>query len=224
MQLFLPKLNLWCLFILCTSLLISCSDFATDDRKSVNLILKKDGKMYLFSRLGTFITKNNLDKNQSPKTMQSTRIIKKKGELYTEPQHIKDLANLISGNYILHDYQEKAFDGYITGGKHDVYDKKYDSEHTEKIGQTISTANIYLTDIDQNRKHHISWQRSPNQIPIKNCIEMTLWVDKSYKPGERTAAKDNFIMINLNDLVEFYDPTIKLDYVEEEEILYIIVD
>ena len=189
MKLYTHKKNLWCLLILCASLLLSCSDFATDDRKSVHLVVKKDGKTYLFSRLGTFITNNSLDKNQSPAIIQSTRIVKKNGKLYTESQHIKNLANLISGNYIIHNYHEKTVDGYITEGTHNIYDKEYVNEHTEKIGKINSIANIYLTDIDQKKRHHISWQRSPNQSPIRNCIEMGLWVDKSYKPGERTTAK-----------------------------------
>ena len=141
-----------------------------------------------------------------------------------EPQHIENMANLISGNYVIHDYQEKSYDGYVTEGKHKIYDKKYTNESTEKIGKMKSMASIYLNDMDQTKELHISWQRSPNQSPVKNCVEMALWVDKSYKPGERTAAKENFIMINLNDLVAFYSPKIELDYVEEEEILYIIVD
>jgi len=203
---------------------MSCVNFATDDRKSVHLILKKDGKMYMFSRLGTMITKNKLDKNESPTIVASTGIVKKDGELYTEPRYVENIVNLISGNYVIHDYEEKSFDGYITEGKHEVYNKKYDSESTERIGKMISIANIYLSNIDQTRKYHISWQRSPNQSPIMNCTEMALWVDKSYKPGERTTAMDNLIMINLNDMVEFYQPNVKLDYNEEEEILYIIVD
>jgi hypothetical protein len=188
------------------------------------LVLKKDGNTYLFSRLGTFITKNNLDKNQSPTIVQSASIVEKNGNLYTEPQHVKNIANLISGNYILHEYQEKTVDGYCTEGTHDIYDKKYVSEYSEKIGEINSIANIYLTDLNQKSIHHISWQRSPNQIPIKNCTEIALWVDKTYKPGERTIAKDNFIMINLNDLVEFYESKAKLDYAEEKGVLYIIVE
>lgn len=224
MKLFTRKKSLWCVFILGVSLLLSCTDFATDDRKSVSLILKKDGKAYLFSRLGTFITKNKLDKNESPAIVSAAAIVEKEGELYMEPQYIKDIADLISGNYVIHDYQEKSFDGYVTAGAYEVYDKKYVSESTEKIGKMISVANIYLKDIDQTKEYHIAWERSPNQSPIKNCVEMALWVDKSYKPGERTAAKEDFIMINLNDLIEFYASKVQLDYVEEEDILYIIVD
>lgn len=218
------KLNLLCLLLLCISLLISCTEFASDDRKSVNLLLKKDSKKYLFSSLGTMITKNSLDKNESPPIVESTRIVVKEGKLYIEPKHLENIVNLISGNYLIHDYPEKSFDGYVTEGKHKVFDKKYGSESTEKIGKMISTANIYISDIEQTKKYHISWQRNPNQSPLKNCIEMALWVDRTYKPGERTAAKDNLIMINLNDIVEFYNSTVKLDYVEEEENLYIIID
>ena len=224
MKLHLSQLCLWCLLISCGSLLLSCTDFATDERKNVHMVLKKDGKTYLFSSFGTFITKNSLNKNESPRIIKSITIVEKQDSIYTEPQHLKNIASLISGNYIIHDHPEKTIDGYITVGAHDIYDKEYVSEHTEEIGKMVSMVNIYLTDVDQTRKHHISWQRSPNQVPINNCTKMALWVDKSYKPGERTAAKEHFIMINLNDLADFFNPKIKLDYVEEEEILYIIVD
>jgi hypothetical protein len=224
MKLFSLKNNHWCLFILSVSLLLSCTDFATDDRKNVSFILKKDGKSYLFSRLGTFITKNSLDKNESPPVVTSARIVEKDGKLYMEPQYIKNIANLISGNYVLHDYQEKSFDGYVTEGEHDVYDKKYANESTAEIGKMASIAHIYLKDIEERREYHISWQRSPDQSPIKNCVELSLWVDKSYKPGERTAAKEKFIMIGLDNLVEFFPSKVKLDYVKDEEVLYLIVD
>ncbi|MEM7086737.1 MAG: hypothetical protein AAF489_11175 [Bacteroidota bacterium] len=221
MTLLARKTLLFCSFIVGTSLLFSCANFATDERKSVQLILKKDNKMYLFSSLGTMITKNSLDKNESPPILNATRIVKKNNELYVEPQHLENMVDLISGNYVLHDFQEKSFDGYVTRGRYKVYDKKYSSESTEKIGQMASTANIYLNNMDQSKTYHISWQRSPNQIAIENCTEMALWVDKSYKPGERVVSQDKFIMIKLNDIVEFYHSNVTLEY-DDDGILYFI--
>lgn len=215
------KNSLWCVLFLSASLLLSCSDFASDDRKSVDVILKKDGKVYLFSALGTFITESKLNKNESPPVVASTRIVEKDNKLFVEPQYVEAMSNLISGNYVLHNHLEKSFDGYVTEGKHKLYDKSYTNKSTEKIGEMNSIANIFLKDINQTREHHISWQRNPNQSPLKNCVEMALWVDKSYKPGERTAAKEDFIMINLNDLVQFYNSNIRLDYDEKEEVLYL---
>ena len=221
-NLFIGKLNRLCLLIFFAGLLTACS--TSDDRKVVNLILKKDNKAYLFSSLGTFITKNSLDKKTSPPIVQTTKIIEDEGKLFVQPTHLKDIVSLISGNYILHDYQEKSFDGYVTEGEFDVFDKKYGSESTEKIGEMISTANIYLADTGKTKEFHISWQRQPKQKPLKNCIEMSVWADRSYKPGETTVVKEDNIVVNLSEIVEFFKSDIKLDYIEDDAILYIIID
>lgn len=212
------------LLIFSSSLFLSCGDFATDDRKNVNLVLKKEGKTYLFSPMGTMITKNKLDNNESPPIVTNTQIVKKNENLYVEPRHLENIAAILSGNYVVHDYQEKSYDGYITKGKLDIYNNKYSNQSTEKIGKMISTANIYLMDIEQTKKHQISWQRKPSQSPTQNCVEMNLWADRSYKPGNRTVALEKFIMVDLNDIVEFYDSKTKLDYNKEDEILYFLAE
>ena len=45
------------------------------------------------------ITKNKLDKNESPTILTSTRIVEKKGELYVEPQYIENIARLINNGF-----------------------------------------------------------------------------------------------------------------------------
>ncbi len=223
MEKFTRKIIYWSLLIFYASMLASCSFSTSDDRKSVNLILKKDGKLYLFSTLGTFVTKNSLDKNMSPAIVETTKIVEKEGKFFVQPTHLKNIVNLISGNYVLLDYKEKSFDGYVTEGEFDVYDKKYGSESTEKIGKMISTANVFITDTSNIKKYHISWQRNPNQKPLKNCVEMSLWTDKSYKPGETSVVKEKYIMIDLNTIVEYFNFKVKLDYVKDDELLYVIV-
>ena len=64
-----------------------------------------------------------------------SRLVIKDDQLLMEPQQLKNVVSLISGNYVIHDYQEKSIDGYVTEGEHDGYDKKYSSEPTEKIGK-----------------------------------------------------------------------------------------
>lgn len=88
----------------------------------------------------------------------------------------------------------------------------------------ISTATIYLSDIDESKQHIISWQRKPKQNSKQNCTEMSLWVDRTYKPGSRTVSLEKYIMVDLNDIVKFYNSKTKLDYNEEDEILYFIVN
>lgn len=205
-------------------LFLSCSEFAADERQSVQLVLKKKAKTYLFSNLGTFITQNKIDKNEHPSITNSIRIVSKDQKLYTEPQYIKSIANLIVGNYVIHDFSSTSMNGYVTEGKREVYDKKYVDEPTDAIAVMNSIANIHLTDIAKTKDYHISWQRSPELRPLKNCVKMALWVDKSYKPGERTAAKEHLILIDLNDLVQSFDKSVTLNYVEEEGVLYFIVD
>ncbi|NQT77123.1 MAG: hypothetical protein HQ565_05375 [Bacteroidetes bacterium] len=216
------KKNLWYFLLFFAIILTSCSP--SDDRKNINLALKVDNKTYLLSSLGAFITETKLKNNESPPIIKSTRIVEVGGELFVEPSCLENIVNLISGNYILYDYKEKSFDGYVTERKYDVYDKKYSTESTEKIGEMLSITNIYLSDTAQTKELHISWQRTPNQKPLKNCLEMSLWIDCSYKPGTTTVALEKYIMIELNKIVEFYDYNIIVDYIAEDEILYVIVN
>ncbi len=216
------KINLWFFLLVFAIVLSSCSP--SDDRKSINLALKIDNKTYLLSSLGAFITEIKLKNNESPPILKSTRIVEVDGELFVEPACLENIVNLISGNYILYDYNEKSFDGYIAERKFDVYDKKYSTESTEKIGEMLSITNIYLSDTAQTKELHISWQRTPHQKPLKNCLEMSLWIDCSYKPGTTTVALEKWIMIELNRIVEFYGNNVIVDYVAEDEILYVIVN
>ena len=220
------------MLILCVSLLNSCS--FSDDRKPVTLALTKDGKTYLFNQTGSLTDKlNNIelpedfDKNTIPTVPAITekiRIVEKGDELFIEPSQLENIINLISGNYVILEQVEKSFDGYVSEDEYDIFEKKYGTASTEKIGQMLSTSDIYLSDTAQTKKFHISWERSPNQKPIKNCEEMRIWVDKSYKPGTTTVAKETFIMINLSKIVEFYDSNITINYDKKDEVLYIIVN
>lgn len=203
-------------------ILVGCD--MSDDRKLVHLAIKKDGKTYLFSNMGSFITQNSISKNESPPIMKTTQVIEEGGDIYVQTSDLEKIVNLISGNYELFSYQEKSYDGYVVEGDYEVYDKKYGTESTAKIGQMISKANVNISDTSQMKEYEISWHRSPNQKPVKNCEEMDLWVDKSYKPGTTTLAQQAYIVVNLSDIVNFYNSNVSIEYSEEDEILYVIVN
>lgn len=195
-----------------------------DERQSINIALVKNEKTYVFSSLGELITKINLDKKESPIIIKTTGIVEKNGRLYAEPSSLENIVNLLSGNYAIFDYTEKSFDGYVAATESDVFETKYSNESTEKIGEMVSTAKITLTDTQKTKEYKIEWNRSPNQKCIANCEELSLWSDKTYKPGEKTFIKEKFIVVDLLNIAEFYDPTIELKYVKEDEILYIITN
>lgn len=102
--------------------------------------------------------------------------------------------------------------------------KKYGAESTKKIGKMLSKVEVNLSDTAGTKDYAISWIRNDNQAPIKNCEEMTLWVDESYKPGTTTVTQGSFIMVKLQDIVDFYDSNVTLEYSEEDEMLYVIVN
>lgn len=102
--------------------LSACS--LSDDRKSVNLALKKDGKTYVFSMIGAVITKHHLSNGDTPSIMSPIGIVELDGELYLQAGEIEDFVNMISGNYELLPYQEQSYDGYIVEGEFKVYTKK----------------------------------------------------------------------------------------------------
>ncbi len=217
MKSFVSKFNFLYLLIFCIVLLASC-----DNRKIVNLCLKKGGKKYLMSNYGTGYTKGLLNRKESPSIVPSIWLAERGESLYIDPAYLELVNDFISGNYEIHDYQEKSFDGYITKGRHKVFEAKRSCESTEKVGEMIFVNNNYLTDINQTKRYHISWQKDPYVKAIKNCKLVSIMVKK---PGKsNTYGNRKFLMVDLNEIVKFYGSKVKLDYVEDEGVLYIVVN
>jgi len=197
----------------------SCSD----DRKLVNLALKKGEKVYL---LPYNIDKNALEKQLSeektPTISNSAQIIEDRGAIYVEPKDFEKIVNLIAGNYVLFEEKESSHDGYVALDDKDIFEYKINNVNTEKIGQQIKEGVIQIYSPSQTKSLEIVWNSLPEPKAKKNCIVKRLWVVKHPYPGKTVGDYQNAVVINLNDIVAFYDNGTILKYEESDEILYII--
>lgn len=81
---------------------------------NVNLAVKQDEAIYVFSMFGENYVKQTISKGESPTTMPSFELYSDNDSLFVKTDKIIEIYNLIAGNYIIHKYKEPAFEGYVT--------------------------------------------------------------------------------------------------------------
>lgn len=192
----------------------------------VNLALKKQGKTYVFSKLGSFITKTTLDNNESPSVFPFVQIFNDDG-LFVSPDHIEEIVNTVGGNYELFPFEEKSYDGYFTAPKNSLYSSNNVNRSTEVVGEQIRETTITLNKLEGTQVYEIVYEYNPasgEYKAIKNCKEKSFWITRSIQPGETTTSSEDFIMVNLNEIVTFYDSNLELKLNTEEQLLYIIAN
>lgn len=197
----------------------SCSD----DRKFVNLALKKGEKVYLLpSNTDKNALKKQLSKGETPTVSNSVQIIEDRGALYVEPKNFEKVVNLIAGNYVLFEEKESSHDGYVAFNDKDIFEYKVNNVNTEKIGQQIKQEIIQISNPSETKSLEIVWSSFPEPKAKKNCVVKRLWVVEHPYPGKTVGDYQNAVVINLNDIVAFYDNGTTLKYEENNKILYIV--
>ncbi|MER3376600.1 MAG: hypothetical protein RIM83_18315 [Allomuricauda sp.] len=200
-------------------LLVSCSE----DRKFVNIALKKGKEVYVVPFMADKnIIEHQLSKNETPTIFKFVQIVMDNGSLYVEPSNFERIFNVIAGNYILYKKEEKTHDGYVAFGDEEIYSFSLKPENTDKIGEQINKEVITITNTVSNKSHEIVYVRFPKPKAEKNCIVKNLWVVENPYPGKTIGSYKDAILINLNDIVDFYDNGTRLEYNKADEMLYII--
>lgn len=196
------------------------------ENKVVNLALKKNDKVYLFSVLGSFIVENSLEKKESPAAIGFIRLFQDDG-LFVAPKEIEQIANLLGGNYALYPFKEMSYDGYVTEGEESVYEKTFKNKSTANIGEQIRENRVEITHPVTAEMYEIIWNWNPKTGTIeavKNCEVKSFWTKTSIQPGETITSADDYVVVKLNNLVDFFNNGSKLEYNSEQELLYIISD
>ncbi len=85
--------------------------------------------------MGTTIVENEISKNQSPTAMAAVSVFLDEDNYFLEPDKMKDVVSVMSGNYHLHPFKEKSYDGYVTTESDAGYELTTMVESTEKIGE-----------------------------------------------------------------------------------------
>ncbi|MAU16319.1 MAG: hypothetical protein CMH46_12370 [Muricauda sp.] len=208
-------------------LLAGCFGFlllgnCSSDRKFVNIALKENHKIYLVPFFASRATlRHQLSKNEIP-AVYHMRIIEDNRELFVEPKDFEKILNLIGDNYVLFKKRESTHDGYVGFKDLDIYDYSIKNVNTDKIGQQIHKATIVITNASTNKSMEIVWKISPVPKAEKNCTNKKIWVVENPHPGETIGYYQKAVVINLNEIVDFFDNGTRLEYDKSEEILYVI--
>lgn len=190
----------------------------------VNLAIKKDGKTYVYSKLGEFFVENSIKKNESPSVMAFCKVFNDEG-LYTSPENLEDIANLLGGNYRIFPFPEASYDGYITATQNSLYTRTSKNQSTAKVGEQIRVTTVDLRNPKNNKIYSIQWEWNPSDkknIALNNCEIKTFWIKRKIDSGETVTSSEDFVMVNLNDIVKFYNDQLQLEFNPDEKLIYII--
>lgn len=200
-------------------LLTSCSG----DRKFVNLALKKDHKVYLVPFIASrVVLEQQLSENETPTIFKFLGIIEDNGELFVETKDLEKILNLIGNNYVLLRKEEKAHDGYVAFGDMNIYNYSIKTINTDKIGQQIYKPTIVVTNPSTNKTLEIVWSSIPEPTAEKNCTNKRVFVTENPYPGKTVGSYKKVVVVNLNDILDFFDNGTTLEYDKSEKILYVV--
>jgi len=205
--------------VLLLFLMVGCSD----DRKPVNLALKNGEKVYLTPLIAKKeVVALQMSQNKTPEISKSFQLVEDHGDLFVEPRNFKNVLNLIANNYTLYNKNEGVYDGYVAFEDQDVFEYTVKNINTDRIGEQLRKESILVKDMNSGKTLEIVWSNSPKTKAEKNCILKRLWVVEHPYPGKSVGDYQNSVVINLNDIVDFYDNGTSLEYDENDEILYVI--
>lgn len=190
--------------------------------ETVKIGYKTKDKTYLFSNMGGTVVKENIQRKTSPAAIPFFNIYNEDG-IWAQPQSIKELCDMMWGNFEIWPYKEKSYDGYITTGFEEIYTIKSAFESTEKIGEQLVVSTVKIKNISGKTKE-IKWSRNMKTgelNAIKNCEVRSFNIETKPSPGETVISSEDFVVVNLDELATFFGG-IKLEFDEDDMLLYII--
>ena len=194
--------------------LTSCSE----DQKTINIALKREGKTYLYSILNGQMVEQQLAQGQMPTMMNSTAIVPRKGQILMDASKINTIANILGGNIQVFDKQERSFDGYFSLGEQQIFNQSLRNEDIGEIGKVAGIMKIVLR--NELSTYNISYQITPELKAIENCEVKSLTVPYSENSTNEFTSKD-FVMVNLEDINQFFGGHYSMKYDKEASLLYL---
>jgi len=216
--------SLVCLAII-TSIFFNVKGCVSDVSPDVvNLALKKDGNVYLYSVLGSSLVEGKIAQNESPTAMAFLRVFKDEEAYFVEPERMKDLVAVFSDNYIIHNYTERSYEGYVTEKMGDAFDLSSKVESTETIGEQLYKYTVDLRN-ENGKKMNIRWsvnQKTWEKKAISNCEIHSFYKLTKPSPTESVYTNEDELVVNIADIAKFfgkgysYDREAYVLYVEEK--------
>ena len=194
------------------------------DQKVVNIAVSKQGKVYLYSLMGKQVAELQINQGDMPTIMKSTLVIPEKDVVFMSPSHLAEIANILGGNYSIIEKKEKSFDGYVVLENKKLFNQQFQNEDSGEIGKMIGKMTVSLTKSNTDKPYEIIWQIKPEQEAIKNCEVKSLWMKSTVPTDGDTYYSEDHVLVNLNDIIQFYNSKAKVIYNEGAELLYIYLE
>ncbi|MEM9077112.1 MAG: hypothetical protein AAGC43_08735 [Bacteroidota bacterium] len=222
------KLSALRLIILSVSIIGICwvfwGIFSKTESVLANLALKEEGNVYVFSLLGTNSVKQQISQNNSPAVMPFIQVFEEDGGLYVQPKDLKEIVNILCGNYRIHEYPEKSFEGYLTTTQLKCMNHFVRNENTTNIGEQIKINELSLSSPVSDSTLAIKWTMnfiSGQSVVLDNCMKKSFRVIEKPHPGQTFASTKEFVVVRLEDIAQFYANGIKFRLDSESQLLYI---
>ncbi len=191
--------------------------------KSVLIGLKKNDKVYLMPfPANRNILEEALRQNTKPIFHKSFNLIEEDGTYYMDPNQLESLVHLIADDYILYDQKEPSFDGYVLQGMRNLYSFGSQIENTKVKGEQVQHYEVTLHHNITNQTMEIGWLGYTKVKPLQNCVVKKIKDVTNPFPGTSIGSVKETIVVDLQDILDFYNNGNTLEYNEEENVLYVI--
>lgn len=181
--------------------------------EAANVALNTNGKTYLYSVMGDFIVQNSIEKGESPALAPSLEVYKNNDDFYVAPIRMKALADVMAGDTKLYEYKEPSYDGYAVSNEKVGFEMSTKVKTTETIGEQITAFTATLRNAD-GEEMRIEWEMNPSTAEYKaisNCEVKSFWVQTNPSPGETVISGEDFLVVHIDKLAEFYKCSVTYD-------------
>ncbi|MEM7483890.1 MAG: hypothetical protein AAF348_01655 [Bacteroidota bacterium] len=164
-----------------------------------------------------------LIEQKSPGVYPFLRVFYEDDNLFLEVNDLSETANLLCGNYKIHPYSEKSYQGYITLAESSCVATTFENQSTEKIGEQIRLNTVKLRNTSSEETFEVEWQQNLKSFKfeaVQGCIQKSFLISTSVQPGETVVASEDFIVVNLAEINSFYGDKAKIYLDKESRLLY----
>ena len=195
-----------------------------EDAVVVNLALKEEGKVYIFSFSSAQGIRKQILQNSSPTIAPFIQVFEEDGLHYVQPKHVKEIINILCGNYRIHEYPEQRFDGYITTTQMKCLNHFVRNKNASKIGEQIKVHEMSLSSPVSDSSRVVRWSSNylsgQTQI-LENCQKKQFRVAENPNPGETFICSKELVVINLEEVSGFYSQRVEFELDKKRQLLYI---
>ena len=192
-------------------------------RHMVLLGLQEGDSTFLYTQATAQSLPFMFEQNSSPPLMASMEVFVDDGKVYSNPLQCQDLAILLGGGMNRHPRAESGFEGYLTKGSGEAYALNTQNRNTERLGEQEILYEVMLTNA-QGFQRRIAWTLQTTNGKLRkeeNCKVKHFQIATNPAPGETVVSSQPQVVVELQELVDFFDPTAEIEWNEDQGVLMI---